>query len=207
LAETGIIYIIKNDVNSKVYVGQTTLPLEKRFYGHIKPSARDRRYNYKLYKAFKTIGVQHFYPETLEENVVVDKLDEKEIYYIDKYNSYYNGYNGTRGGKGGVLIIEKEYRDIINAYESGVSTSEIAKKYSVCSATILRVLHKNGISLHDSKYKSFGKSKFIKMWYEKKLTIPQMAEYYQVDPKTIRRYATRLELPKRRYISKESLKH
>jgi hypothetical protein len=28
-----------------------------------------------------------------------DLLDEKEIYYIAQYDSYYNGYNSTKGGQ------------------------------------------------------------------------------------------------------------
>ena len=35
-------------------------------------------------------GVSNFYVELLEDNIEYENLDEREIYWIDKYNSYKN---------------------------------------------------------------------------------------------------------------------
>lgn len=43
--------------------------------------------------------------ETLEE--LVFWLDQWEIYYIEKYNSFHNGYNSTTGGKNGYIASEE----------------------------------------------------------------------------------------------------
>ena len=32
------------------------------------------------------------------EECLEEELDEKEVSYIEKYNSYYGGYNSTLGG-------------------------------------------------------------------------------------------------------------
>ena len=101
----GLIYKITNDINNKVYIGQTTLTLDQRFRTHIHDCMSGKSHIEKrpLYEAMLKYGVQHFQIELLEE-VVDELLDEKEIFYIKQYNSYIgfpnsNGYNATLGGQ------------------------------------------------------------------------------------------------------------
>jgi len=51
-----------------------------------------------LYKAFNKYGIENF---TFEEIEQVDNsiLDEREKYWIEYYDSYFNGYNSTLGGR------------------------------------------------------------------------------------------------------------
>ena len=42
MKETGYIYIIKNYKNNKVYIGQTTQDVEKRFNQHLKCSKSNK---------------------------------------------------------------------------------------------------------------------------------------------------------------------
>ena len=49
--KVGSIYIIKNKINDKVYIGQTTMTVHERFMVHLKPSTQKIRRNYKLYNA------------------------------------------------------------------------------------------------------------------------------------------------------------
>ena len=44
-------------------------------------------------------GTENFEIELIEE-ISIDKLSEREMYWIEKYNSYHNGYNATKGGDG-----------------------------------------------------------------------------------------------------------
>lgn len=84
------VYIIKNDVNSKVYIGQTTWPLNERFNNH---------YNNKesnVGQAMREIGKGHFSISVLDDSSQsLNELLEKERYYIQKYDSISNGYNTT----------------------------------------------------------------------------------------------------------------
>lgn len=41
-------------------------------------------------------GKENFYVELLEDDIPIDLLNEKEIEYIELYDSYYNGYNSTK---------------------------------------------------------------------------------------------------------------
>jgi len=88
----GKIYLITNTINNKVYIGQTKLTLEQRFKEHQRPSKK-----MSVSKAIQKYGRENFIIELLEE-CDVHNLDERETFYIKKYNSYEEGYNNTIGG-------------------------------------------------------------------------------------------------------------
>jgi group I intron endonuclease len=99
----GIIYKITCVNNGKVYIGQTSRTLDERRNSHIKDCNRkDRQYNIILYNAFRKYGFDDFVWDVI--HYCDEKfLDEREIYYIKKYNSMKPyGYNMTAGGGGGL---------------------------------------------------------------------------------------------------------
>lgn len=53
-----------------------------------------------LYNAIRKYGKNSFSISILEDDIPQEILDEKEIYYIDKYNTFRKGYNNTIGGGG-----------------------------------------------------------------------------------------------------------
>lgn len=110
----GIIYKISNDINDKVYIGQTTNLLKKRWYDHCYSANHPRQDNDNvLYRAMRKYGVSHFSISVIEE-VENDLLNEREIYWISQYNSYNpNGYNSTLGGDGHTRY---DYSEILNYY-------------------------------------------------------------------------------------------
>lgn len=193
--KTGIIYIIKNNINDKVYIGQTTTDIKTRFNQHCKNSTLKSRH-YKIYNAIKKYGKENFYIEVLESDIGINKLDEREIYYIEEYNSFKKGYNSTKGGGGRVINKEYDEEKIVYLYKQGKSLKEIGFLYNVSGTTISRALHKLNIQTrHDgNKYESFNKIEFINLWENKNISIKDMAKYYNVNEKTVRRYAKRLNL-------------
>lgn len=104
------IYKIVNKVNGKVYVGQTTDTLERRFQAHITESTKTRSKNRPLYKAFSKYGIENFYIEALETlSPDTDLLQRQEIFWISRYKSFCGevdswGYNATRGGDSRLLF-------------------------------------------------------------------------------------------------------
>ena len=94
----GKIYLITNDINSKVYVGQTIQTLNKRFNGHCCYSKSDRSVNMYIKRAIHKYGRDKFHIQLIEE-CPVNILDEREKYWINFYNSYNTGYNLTLGGQ------------------------------------------------------------------------------------------------------------
>lgn len=191
----GRIYIIKNKINDKVYIGQTTQKLQERLNNHLKFSTLKTR-NYKFYQAVKEIGKDNFYIELLEDNIPNNELNEKEIYYIDKFNSFHDGYNATKGGKGRLIDKTIDEEKIVNLYNNGNTTSEISKLYGVCIETICRVLKRKGVKLRENgnKYQQFDNTIFIKLWYDN-CSLKEMGNYFKCDIKTIKRHANRLGLP------------
>lgn len=98
MIKLGRIYLISNDVNDKVYVGQTTQTLNKRFNGHCCYSKSDRGVNMYIKRAIRKYGRDSFHI-TLIEECPISLLDERERYWISFYDSYNNGYNLTKGGQ------------------------------------------------------------------------------------------------------------
>lgn len=142
--KTGSIYIIRNTVNDKVYIGQTTLAVKDRFYAHTKPSTSKQRSSYKLYSAMRKYGTDKFYCETIETDIPLEQLDEKEIAYIAEYDSFKHGYNSTPGGDGRVINKLSNEEEVLALAKSGKSTKKIAEMFSVHNATVIRTLHKLG---------------------------------------------------------------
>lgn len=111
----GIIYKIENIVNHKVYIGQTTNPRgfngryyykgvgAERVYNYmISKKAQDAYYNPYMLRSMEIHGVDSFVvDEVLDTAMTYEELNDKEVYYIKKFDSYHNGYNLTYGGDSG----------------------------------------------------------------------------------------------------------
>lgn len=92
------IYVITNVINNKKYVGQS-VDVEKRWYSHKYTSKYET--SIYLYNAMKKHGLDNFKIEIIESNIPLDKINEREKYWIRKLNTIRpNGYNLTLGGEG-----------------------------------------------------------------------------------------------------------
>lgn len=107
------IYKIQNKINGKVYIGQSQ-NVEFRCKEHREILRKNSHRNHKIQNAWNKDGEDNFTFELLEE-CTLEQLDEKEIFYIKKFNSYENGYNLTEGG-GGVRgwHHSQEFKDMIS---------------------------------------------------------------------------------------------
>lgn len=92
------IYGIKNCVNEKMYVGQA-INIYKRWEDHICDLDDGKHYNVHLQRSWNLYGRQNFQFLILEK-CLAEELNEKEIFYVEKFDSYRNGYNQTLGGDG-----------------------------------------------------------------------------------------------------------
>jgi len=102
-----IIYKSTNKITGKIYIGQTTKNLEQRIKGHIKESKIDK--NRPFLSSINKYGEDNFIFETIDSADNLNELNDKEIYWINFYNSVSpNGYNVTGGGQGKKMIKTKE---------------------------------------------------------------------------------------------------
>lgn len=211
MSRTGSIYIIKNKCNDKVYIGQTTQSIEERFKQHLKPS-QIKRCKYKLYRAFDKYGVENFYCESLEENVPYEKLDEREIYYIEKYDSFHNGYNSTAGGDEKTIYKIEDVEDIINRLQNGDLIKDIAEDYNVCRYTITRTLKAHGIN-SPSKVQNCSKKEYLRTLprekiaklYKDGLSHKEISEKLNINQRSVSRVVKELGIGIKNIIDYDSL--
>jgi hypothetical protein len=107
----GEIYKIYNTKNDKIYIGQTRSHRKNkgkyrpfgyigRFKDHISEAINNTKENQCTYLNNSIRKEKDFFKVELLEICDISDLDEKEKFYIKKYDSYYpNGYNLTIGGK------------------------------------------------------------------------------------------------------------
>lgn len=193
------IYIIKNKINDKVYIGQADAAW-KRWGTHL----RDAHSKPKtiIDKAIKKYGEENFWYELLEKQV--KDYDEKEIYWIKEYNSQIpNGYNVAPGGKGvgsGInhvcsAIKNEEILNLIiqDIRDGELTLDKISKKYQVGFAVIQGInsgeyYHNNDITypiraywLSDEKLKRL----IYSLKYELDKSIRDIAKEFDLNPSTV----------------------
>lgn len=134
------IYQITNDINQKIYIGKTEFSIEKRFKEHCKDAFKDRNEKRPLYNAMRKYGIEHFHIELIEET---NNPEEREVYWIEKKQSFKNGYNATIGGDGRKYI---DYDLIYNLYQKGESQKSIVRLLGYDHKTVSRVLNSYGIN-------------------------------------------------------------
>lgn len=86
----------------------------------------------------KKYGVEHFNISVLEVCDSIE-LSEREQYWIEQYNSYYDGYNATFGGDGTILY---DYDEIKTLLQNGKTTQEICSIIG-CGPDTVRLVAKN----------------------------------------------------------------
>lgn len=92
------IYIITNLINGKQYIGQSVNGYKERFRTHcFLEKGYKNTIPTRIDKAIKKYGSNNFKVELLEQ-VSFEDRNEKERYYIRKFDTYNNGYNATEGG-------------------------------------------------------------------------------------------------------------
>lgn len=147
----GVIYKITNNINNKVYIGQTVQKIQNRFYQHCATNCSEAVKNMAIHRAIHKYGKTTFTMEVLE-SCPKKMLDEREKFWINYYDSYNNGYNSTLGGKKGNKPFKNlNNSDIISMYNKGYSLRLIALKYNVDKETIKNILVRTGIKIRTTR--------------------------------------------------------
>lgn len=161
---TGI-YKIENLINGKIYIGQSI---------DIKQRWRQHRNDYKnkkslLYSAINKYGIENFLFSIIEE-CKEEELNEKECFYIKKFNSCVlfensHGYNATEGGESpGSSLKDEQKENIIKLWNDGLTEKEIVQKTNISAGTVTRTL-KNFLKLENNEILKRGNAyKAIKVY-------------------------------------------
>lgn len=198
------IYIIKNNINNKVYIGQSVDP-KKRFISHISRATTNADHS-AIHDAINKYGKEHFWYEILEENI--ENYNEKEKYWIKYYNSITPyGYNLTIGGEDPPTFYgEHHFASVISdsdvmliikdLQESNLTQKQIADKYKINTQLVTPInngiTHKQDNTTYpirkNSPYHLSQKDVQNIKWLLKnsKVTFQEIADYYKVNSSTIK---------------------
>lgn len=133
------IYVVENQTNGKVYVGQTHFP-DRREHEHFHRSSDCPA----LYAAMAKHGYENFEFVLLEKCDSQEKADDRERYWIDCLGSLVpHGYNLQEGGFGGKHSKETKQR---------LSIAHTGKKHSTAHKRANSMAHKG------DKHHFYGKT-------------------------------------------------
>ena len=134
------IYKIENKLNGLTYIGQST-NIYKRWTNHKCSAFREnsKDYNIPLYKDFRKYGLDNFKFEIIEE-CLKEELNEREQYWIQEYDSFFNGYNESVGGSVHCRLSNISKEKIIGVITDLMNTDmlhkEIAEKWDVSTEMV-----------------------------------------------------------------------
>jgi group I intron endonuclease len=173
------IYKIINDINNKIYVGQTWKTAKKRFKRHCAEARWKNTKNMPIILAIKKYGQEHFKVKILEKlkNPTQKEVDDREIYWVNHLNTFSpNGYNLKAGQGNG--IFSQETKDKISKSNTGKkATSETIEK--------LRISHL-GYKVKEStkrKLSEINKGKILSEEHKNKITQSLMGHKCTVESK------------------------
>ena len=126
--EIGIIYGWYNTLTDMWYIGQT-IDEKRRFKTHV-DWAINKKDNNRFHNALRKYGLDNFIYCVLEDNVLKENLNLKEIEWIEYYDSFYSGYNLTSGGDTNVIISEETRRKLSESHKGIHPTEETRRKLS-----------------------------------------------------------------------------
>ena len=89
------IYRYRNKINGKGYTGQTCRDISIRDKEHLTGGGSKA-----LKRAMAKYGKENFVREVIEDGILPELLNEREIYWIAHFEDFKNGYNMTIGGDG-----------------------------------------------------------------------------------------------------------
>lgn len=151
------IYKITNLINNRHYIGQS-IDIEERWKEHRQNAYNKSKdsYEYPLYRAIRKYGLENFNFSIIEE-CRRDELNEKEIYYIEYYNSYYEGYNQTLGGhhSSPVKLPDNLLQQLIKDLQQGIPFKILQEKYNVNKFTLSRINNGHSWYQDDLSYPLF----------------------------------------------------
>lgn len=125
-----LIYLITNNFNNLVYIGQTTKTLEERIYWYKKDIQLKKKVT-PIIAAMRKYGIDNFNFQIIENNIEdQDVLDEKERYWIRYYdsNNPEKGYNRDSGGVSGGFKSKETKKLIGETTKDKWANEETAKR-------------------------------------------------------------------------------
>lgn len=205
-----VIYKITNLINSKVYIGQT-LDFSQRKSQHLFEGREKSLTDRPLYRSMRKHGIDNFEFEIIEECLTDQIADEREIYWIDYFDSTnpVKGYNLSKGGQGhsdesrrklSAALKDNKHcigRVLLEETKKKLSEATSKQKCSIGTRSKLRAAHRDGKipslrgsspgESHPSAKLDWEKVRLVRKKFAEGETIQQLVETFGVSRPTISR--------------------
>lgn len=148
------IYKITNKLNEQSYIG-LSMNIESRWEQHIKYAFKECEDSYhknRLYNAIRKYGVDNFSFEVIEE-CEKEKLQEREKYWINFYDTFNKGYNLTLGGDVSGYNVQEENHPNVKLTKNDVI--DIRTRYAN---------HERRMDVYELYKDKISLSGFVKVW-------------------------------------------
>lgn len=156
------IYMHRNKINGKVYIGQTKQELNDRWQ-----NGNGYKKSPKFYNAIQKYGWNNFEHFLLECNLTYEQANKKEVYYINKFKSCDRnfGYNISTGGAGSPIQTETIYQYSLdgNFIKSWNSITDICEFYKIVNSGIYKCLYGEISYYHGYQWKKYYSEKIEKV--------------------------------------------
>lgn len=93
-----VIYEIRNKINGKVYIGQTTQEAQLRWYSHQSVARTAKKKEHPLYNSMRKHGIEQFEFTVIDTASSIDELNSKERQYLSQARLRGEVYNLQEGG-------------------------------------------------------------------------------------------------------------
>lgn len=125
----GVIYKLTDCINGKIYIGQSR-DFHKRMISHKRSPKNKSHIGKSIYNAITEHGFDNFTKEIIDTCYSQKELDEKEMYYISLYKSYFPefGYNSFHKDDDGRLTINEGTRDRMRLSHTGLAETSSTKR-------------------------------------------------------------------------------
>jgi DNA-directed RNA polymerase specialized sigma24 family protein len=181
-------YILTDLTNGKQYGGQTGQKPKRRFGQHKRDGLRGK--GALIGQAIREHGPENFVFSVIREGLTKKEADYEERTIVRTFllRDPEFGYNVSRGGSGEGTKKRRyvDDRAVAEAYLSGLSTTEVGKRFGVDSSTIGLWLHDMGVEVRKAapKKKAVSDEEVVSM-YTGGLSTIQIAEKVGLSPATI----------------------
>jgi group I intron endonuclease len=161
------IYIIKNKINKKIYVGQTVCP-KQRWKQHISHMKNNINKSPHLYSSMNKYGLENFVFIIIKECESLEKANNAECFWIEclKTRDKNFGFNVKEGGNNGLHSAETKLKMSIN--NSGKNNRMYGKHHTDEAKKLL--------SVHNSGENNFWYGKTLSNEHKYKISLSNSAE-------------------------------
>lgn len=123
------IYILKNKLNGKVYIGQTVDYYRRMNEYKNRKSSTSKSSKYGIMEEIEKVGFENFESGIVKE-CTKDELDYYEMYYIGKYKSYVKsyGYNSSHLNKKKKKTLTKDTKKKMSKAHTGLKEESETKR-------------------------------------------------------------------------------